>query len=99
MNLPLNTDLTGKVAVVTGAAGTLCSIFSKTVQDNTKRFFTNFVCFLSDTDSTFCCCEGLMSRQETETVSILFQQHLAQVTMAKTYLTGICNGTGDTECL
>ena len=29
MNLPLNTDLTGKVAVVTGAAGTLCSVFSK----------------------------------------------------------------------
>ena len=25
----LNTDLTGKVAVVTGASGTLCSIFSK----------------------------------------------------------------------
>lgn len=29
MNLPLNTDLTGKVAVVTGAAGALCSVFSK----------------------------------------------------------------------
>ena len=29
MNLPLNTNLTGKVAVVTGAAGTLCSVFSK----------------------------------------------------------------------
>ena len=29
MNLPLNTDLTGKVAVITGAAGTLCSVFSK----------------------------------------------------------------------
>ena len=25
----LNTDLTGKVAVVTGASGTLCSIFAK----------------------------------------------------------------------
>ena len=29
MNLPLNTDLTGKVAVITGAAGTLCSVFSR----------------------------------------------------------------------
>ena len=29
MNLPLNTNLTGKVAVITGAAGTLCSVFSK----------------------------------------------------------------------
>ena len=29
MNLPLNTDLTGKVAVVTGAGGVLCSAFSK----------------------------------------------------------------------
>ena len=29
MNLPLNTNLNGKVAVVTGAAGYLCSTFSK----------------------------------------------------------------------
>ena len=29
MNLPLNTNLTGKVAVITGAEGTLCSVFSK----------------------------------------------------------------------
>lgn len=29
MKLPLNTDLTGKVAVVTGAGGVLCSMFSK----------------------------------------------------------------------
>lgn len=29
MSLPLNTDLTGKVAVITGAAGTLCSVFSR----------------------------------------------------------------------
>lgn len=29
MKLPLNTDLTGKVAVVTGAGGVLCSMFAK----------------------------------------------------------------------
>ena len=29
MKLPLNTNLTGKVAVITGAAGTLCSVFSR----------------------------------------------------------------------
>ena len=29
MKLPLNTDLTGEVAVVTGAGGVLCSMFSK----------------------------------------------------------------------
>lgn len=29
MKLPLNTDLTGKVAVITGAGGVLCSMFSK----------------------------------------------------------------------
>ena len=29
MNLPLNTDLTGKVAVITGSAGTLCIVFSR----------------------------------------------------------------------
>ena len=35
----------------------LCSILSKTVQDNTKRFLTNLVCLLSNTNCTFCCCE------------------------------------------
>ena len=29
MKLPLNTDLTGKVAVITGAGGVLCSMFSR----------------------------------------------------------------------
>ena len=29
MKLPLNTDLSGKVAVVTGAGGVLCGMFSK----------------------------------------------------------------------
>lgn len=29
MNLPLKTDLSGKVAVVTGAGGVLCSVFAK----------------------------------------------------------------------
>lgn len=29
MNLPLNTDLSGKVAVVTGAGGILCGMFAK----------------------------------------------------------------------
>ena len=29
MKNPINTDLTGKVAVVTGAGGVLCSMFSK----------------------------------------------------------------------
>ena len=57
MNLPLNTDLTGKVAVVTGAAGTLCSVFSKSVKDNTQWFLTNLVSLLSDTDSTLSSCE------------------------------------------
>ena len=33
----LNTDLTGKVAVVTGAGGVLCSAFSKTVPDLISR--------------------------------------------------------------
>ena len=29
MNLPLKTDLSGKVAVVTGAGGVLCGMFAK----------------------------------------------------------------------
>ena len=31
----------------------LCSVFAQTVQDTTQRFFTYFVCFCSDFDSTF----------------------------------------------
>lgn len=31
MKLPLNTDLTGKVVVITGAGGVLCGMFSKTL--------------------------------------------------------------------
>ena len=31
MNLPLNTNLTGKVAVVTGAGGVLCGMFAKSL--------------------------------------------------------------------
>ena len=51
----------------------ICScVFSKTVQDNAKRFFTNFVCLLSNTDSTFCCGKGLMSCKESRnTLSLL----------------------------
>ena len=33
----LNTDLTGKVAVVTGASGTLCSIFAKALRSEERR--------------------------------------------------------------
>ena len=77
----------------------LSSVFSKTVQDNTQRFFTNFVCFLSDTDSTLSCCEGLMSSQEAEAVCFFFQKHFTKVTMSKTYFTCISNGSRNTECL
>ena len=31
MNLPFNVDLTGKVAVVTGAGGILCSDFARAI--------------------------------------------------------------------
>ena len=34
MNLPLNTDLNGKVAVVTGAGGVLCSMFAKALAES-----------------------------------------------------------------
>ena len=77
----------------------LSSVFSKTVQDNTQRFLTYFVCFLSDTDSTLSSCEGLMSSQECEALGVLFQKHFAKVTMAKTNFTLICYRTRDTEGL
>src|SRR5699024_420701 len=77
----------------------LCSVFSKSVQDNTERFLAHFVCFLSDTDRTLCCCEGLMSSQEAEAVCCLLKEHLAKVTMSKTYFTLISNGSRNTESL
>ena len=77
----------------------LSSIFSKTVQDNTKRFFTNLVCFLSDTDRTLSCCERLMSCKEAEAVCLFLKKHLSKVSMSKTYFTCVCNGSRDTESL
>ena len=77
----------------------LSSVFSKTVQDNTQRFLTYFVCFFSDTDSTLSSCEGLMSSQECEALGVLFQKHFTKVTMAKTNFTLICYRTRDTEGL
>ena len=41
------------------------------------------------TDSTLSCCEGLVASQECEALSLLFQKHLAQISMSQTYLTGI----------
>ena len=40
-----------------------------------------------------------MPCQEAEAVGLFFQKHLAQVAVAKAYLTGIGNGSGNTECL
>ena len=37
MNLPLNVDLKGKVAVVTGAGGVLCSMFSRALAESGAR--------------------------------------------------------------
>ena len=33
MKLPIQTDLNGKVAVVTGAGGVICGIFAKALAD------------------------------------------------------------------
>ena len=77
----------------------LSSVFSKTVQDNTKRFLTNLICFLCDTDCTLCCCEWLVSSQECEALCILFKKHLSKVTMSKTNFSLICNRSRNTERL
>ncbi len=77
----------------------LCSIFSKTVQDNTKRFLADFIRFLCDTDGTLCGCKGLMTCQKCKAVRLLFKEHLAKITMTKANLTSIGHGAGNTECL
>ena len=55
----------------------LCSVFTQTVQDNTQRFFTNFVCFFCDTDRTFSSSERFVTCQECETFCFFFQQHFS----------------------
>ena len=77
----------------------LRGILSKTVQDDAQRFLADLVGLLRDTDSALCGCKGLMSCQEAEAVRVLLQKHFAQIAMAQAYLTGIGNGSGDTECL
>ena len=77
----------------------LSSVFSKTVQDTTQRFFTYFVCFCSDFDSTFGSSERFVTCQESETFSFFTQQHSSQVTMTDTNLTVVGYRTRDTECL
>ena len=77
----------------------LSSVFSKTVQDTTQRFFTYFVCFSSDFDSTFSSSERFVTCQESETFSFFAQQHSSKVTMADTNLTVVSYRTRDAECL
>ena len=69
----------------------LSCIFAETVQDNAKRFRTNFVRLLSDTDSAFSCCERLMTGEECEALCLFFQKHLAEIAVAKTYFTTVSN--------
>ena len=77
----------------------LSSVFSKTVQDTTQRFFTYFVCFCSDFDSTFSSSERFVTCQESETFSFFAQQHSSEVTMADTNLTVVSYRTRDAESL
>ena len=77
----------------------LSSVFSKTVQDATQRFFTYFVCFCSDFDSTFSSSERFVTCKESETFSFFAQQHSSEVTVADTNLTVVSNRTRNTECL
>ena len=77
----------------------LCSVLAEAVQDNTKRLHTNLVCVVCDTDRTLSGCEGLVAGEEAEALCLLGKEHLAQVTMAETYLTVVCYGTRDAEGL
>ena len=77
----------------------LCRILSKSVQDYAKRFLANLVSLLRNTDSALCSCKRLMSCQEAEAVGLLFQKHFAKIAMSQSYLTGVGNGSRNTECL
>ena len=69
----------------------LCSVLSKTVQNNAERFLTNLVRLLSDTDRALCSRKRLVACKECEAVCLLLEEHLSEVTMSKTYFTLVCN--------
>ena len=77
----------------------LCGILAETVQDDTQGILTNLVGVVGDTDGALSCCEGLVSCQEAEALSILRKEHLAQVAVSQTYLTVVCHRARNTEGL
>ena len=77
----------------------LRSIFSKTIQNNTKRFLPNLICLFCNSDCAFSSGKRFVTCKKCETFCFFFQQHFAKVTMSKTNLTLIGNRTWNTECL
>ena len=74
-------------------------VLAQTVQDDTERFLTHFVCHLGNLDSTLCSSETLVSCQEGKALRLLAQQTRCQVTMPDTYLAVVCYRAGNAEGL
>ncbi|EJX08780.1 hypothetical protein EVA_03106 [gut metagenome] len=77
----------------------LSSVFTQTIQDATQRFFTYFISFCSDFDSTFSSSKRFVTCQESETFSFFAQQHSSQVTVTDANLTVVSYRTRNTERL
>ena len=80
-------------------ADDLCGIFAQTVQDHAQRFFTYFVCHLSNLDGTLSGSERLVASQEGEALCLFAEQTCCQITMSQTYLTVVSHTSGDAESL
>ncbi len=77
----------------------LGSVLAETVEDNAERLLANLVRLLGDTDRALSSRERLVTCKECEAVRLLLEEHLAEVTVSKTDLTGVGNGARDTESL
>ena len=80
-------------------ADDLCGVFAQTVQNHAQRFFTYFVCHLSNLDGTLSSCERLVAGQEGEALGLFTEQTGCQITMTQTYLTVVSHTSGDAESL
>ncbi len=74
-------------------------VLAETVQDHAKRFLADLIGVVGDADRAFRRREGLMSRKESEAFGILFQQHLAQIAVAESDLSVVCDRSRNAEGL
>ena len=74
-------------------------IFAETVEDNTERSLSYFICGSCDADSTFGSCEGFVTCEEAEALCIIAEKHCCEVAVSETDLAVFGDGAGNGESL